>query len=97
MPGLDPERTMHQSPCRWCGVRDYVPLRDSRLEAGPWRLTWECVSCGRRSRVRVAAEILPTLLQLDRAFGMAISRREVEDFADANLAELEQAIMEELW
>lgn len=96
LPELDPDRTLHQATCRWCDAREYVPLRVCRLEARPWRLTWQCASCNRRTRVRVAPEVLPMLLQQDRAFGMAISRREVEDFADAGLVELEQAILDEL-
>ena len=97
LPELDPDRTLHQSVCRWCRVQAYVPLRECRLEEGPWRLTWKCGHCRRWTRVRVAPQVLPMLLQQQRRFGMAIARREVADFAEAGLDELEAAIVEELW
>ncbi|HEY7823475.1 MAG TPA: hypothetical protein VIG24_11595 [Acidimicrobiia bacterium] len=59
-------------------------------------MTWRCSGCGRRTRVKVADALVPMLLQQDRPFGMAISMREVEDFADAGLDELSEAVAEEL-
>lgn len=96
MPELDPDRTLLQSACRFCKHVSMVPLRDARLEAGPWRVVWRCGSCLRMARTRVADEILPMMLQQDRPFGTAISQREVEDFADADLAELHAAVEGEL-
>lgn len=96
MPEWDPERTMHQSTCRWCHAVRYVPLRESRLEEGPWRLTWRCGECGRRTRVAVAPVLIPVLLQQDRVYGMAISMREVEDFEGADLDDFAAAVAEEL-
>jgi hypothetical protein len=87
---------MHHSRCQWCKAQVYVPLRRSRLEAGPWRLTWRCDVCGKQARTRVADGIVGTLLEQDRVHGMAISRREVEDFADADLDELAAAVDAEL-
>lgn len=94
---LDPERTLHQSRCRWCKAHLFVPLRDTRLEANPWRVTWRCEQCGRRTRALITPQLVPVLLQQDRAFGMAISRREVEDWELADLDELSVAVEEELW
>lgn len=96
MPALDPNRTLLQSACRFCKQVSMVPLRDARLEAGPWRVVWRCEACSRMSRTRVAPEILPMMLDQDRPYGTAISQREVEDFADADLAELQAAVEGEL-
>lgn len=96
LPELDPNRTLLQSTCRFCRSVTMVPLREARLEAGPWRMVWRCAHCERMSRTRVAPEVLPMLLQQDRPGGTAISQREVEDFADADLAELAAAVEVEL-
>lgn len=96
MPGLDPDNTMHQSTCHWCRTRLYIPLRRSRLEERPWRLTWRCDVCGNPSRVLVAEDALGMLLAQDRAGGMAISRREVAEFADLSVDELSDAAADEI-
>jgi len=87
---------LHQAQCRWCRSRLYVPLRDTRLEVNPWRVTWRCAACQRRTRALIADELVPVLLQQDRCFGMAISMREVHDFEYADVDELSTAVAEEL-
>jgi len=96
LPELDPDRTLHQARCRWCRARMFVPLRETRLEADPWRVTWICGRCGRRTRALVADELVELLLGQDRCYGMAISRRECEDWALADLDDLAVAVEEEL-
>jgi hypothetical protein len=46
--------------------------------------------------VKLAEELVPMLLTQDRAYGMAISIREVEDFEHADLEDLAAAFVEEL-
>jgi len=93
---LDPDRTLHEAYCAWCQSKPYVPLRSSRLEARPWRLTWICPVCGNQATARVHAEVLPALLALDKAGGMRVSRREVDTFAKADEALFEAAVITEL-
>lgn len=96
LPALDPDRTMHEGFCRSCRSKPYVPLRSSRLEADPWRLTWRCPVCGAQAAVKVADEVLPSLLAQDRAGGMAVSRREVEMFASVDDDDFEASVLSEL-
>jgi len=96
LPELDPDKTLHHSVCHWCRTRLYVPLRRCRLEERPWRLTWTCEVCGNPARVLVADDALGMLLAQDRAGGMAISKREVADFASVSVDELADAAAEEL-
>jgi transcription elongation factor Elf1 len=96
LPELDPDRTMHQSTCRACGVEDLVALRATRLERKPWRLVWKCESCGDMSAVRLAAVLVGPMIELDRAGGMALSIREVKDFEAADQDEFEAAVSDEL-
>ena len=96
MPELDPDRTLHESPCSRCRVVLPVPLGVSRLESRPWRLTWRCEACGRQSRVKVHEGLLPMMLMLDRVGGMPVSRREVDRFAALDEVELDRAVREEL-
>jgi RNase P subunit RPR2 len=93
---LDPDKTLHHSVCHWCRTRLYVPLRRSRLEARPWRLTWTCEVCGNPTRVLVADDALDMLLAQDRAGGMAISKREVADFASVSVEQLLLAAEDEI-
>jgi hypothetical protein len=93
---LDPDRTLHEAYCGSCDTKPYVPLRTSRLEARPWRLTWRCPVCGAQAVAKVADEVLPSLLALDRAGGMAVSKREVERFAAADAADFEASVLTEL-
>ena len=96
MPELDPDRTMHQSVCRACGVEDLVALRATRLERKPWRLVWRCMSCDGMSAVRLAAVLVGPMIELDRAGGMALSVREVKDFEAADQDEFDAAVEDEL-
>jgi len=96
LPELDPDRTLHESPCSRCRAVIPVPLGESRLESGPWRLTWRCVACDRMSRVKVNEALLPMMLRLDRVGGMPVSKREVDRFASVNEVELDRAVREEL-
>ena len=93
---LDPDRTVHDSTCTWCHAQAMVPLRDSRLEARPWRLLWRCPVCSAISRVRVHDDLVPAMLQLDRAGGMRVSKREAERFASAADEDWDRALEEEL-
>jgi len=52
--------------------------------------------CGNPSRVLVAEDALGMLLAQDRAGGMAISRREVAEFADLSVDELSDAAADEI-
>jgi len=96
LPELDPDRTAHDSLCRVCRARVPVPLSMSRLERSPWRLTWKCQVCGNDAFVKVAAEALPVLLNMDRAGGMPLSRREADEFARVRSSVFESAVREEL-
>jgi len=96
LPELDPDRTAHDSKCSRCGVQVPVMLKESRLESGPWRLTWQCPVCRRVSRVKVDMSVVPLLMQLDRAGGMPVSVREVEWFGKVQGDEFDAAIREEL-
>jgi len=96
LPALDPDRTMHDSLCRVCRARVPVPLKVTRLESRPWRLTWRCQVCGNQAAVKVAAEALPVLLMMDRAGGMPLSRREADRFAQVRQDEFDAAVREEL-
>jgi hypothetical protein len=96
LPALDPDRTMHDSLCRVCRARVPVPLKVTRLESRPWRLTWRCQVCGNQAAVKVAAEALPVLLNMDRAGGMPLSRREADRFAQVRQDEFDAAVREEL-
>jgi hypothetical protein len=96
LPELDPDRTLHDSLCRVCRARVPVPLADTRLEARPWRLTWQCPMCGNDASVKVSSEALPVLLKMDRAGGMPLSKREVDRFARVRQDEFEVALREEI-
>ena len=96
LPELDPDRTMHQSVCRACGVEDLVALRATRLERKPWRLVWRCMACDGMSAVRLAAVLVGPMIELDRAGGMALSVREVKDFEAADQDEFDAAVEDEL-
>ena len=96
LPELDPDRTAHDSKCSRCGVQVPVMLKESRLESGPWRLTWQCPVCRRVSRVKVDMSVVPLLMQLDRAGGMPVSVREVEWFGKVAGDDFDAAVREEL-
>jgi hypothetical protein len=48
------------------------------------------------SRVRVHDDLVPAMLQLDRAGGMRVSKREAERFASAADEDWDRALEEEL-
>ncbi len=93
---LDPARTLHDSRCGYCRSRIPVPLAISRLEASPWRLTWQCQICNMPAKVSVSAEALPMMLALDRVGGMPVSQREVDRLAALDDDAFDRAIREEL-
>ena len=92
----DPERIGHQSVCENCDAQVVVPFRVTRLERRPWRLTWWCSVCGRQSRALVPPELVPVLVEWDRAFGTSLSLREVAEWAQADADELARAVEDEL-
>jgi len=92
----DPERIGHQSVCENCDAQVVVPFRVTRLERRPWRLTWWCQVCGRQSRALVPPELVPVLVEWDRAFGTSLSLREVAEWAQADADELARAVEDEL-
>ena len=71
-------------------------MRRTRLERRPWRLVWICPVCGQQSRVLCPPEIVPVLIDWDRAFGTSLSMRELADMVDVDLDELNEAIADEL-
>ena len=92
----DPERIGHQSVCENCAAQVVVPFRVTRLERRPWRLTWWCQVCGMQARALVPPELVPVLVEWDRAFGTSLSLREVADMVRVDLDELNAAIEDEL-
>ena len=92
----DPTRIGHQSICENCEAKVVVPFRVTRLERRPWRLTWWCQVCGMQARALVPPELVPVLVEWDRAFGTSLSLREVAEFARVDLDEFERAVEDEL-
>lgn len=92
----DPEQVAHNGMCENCGVQSIVPFRSTRLERRPWRLVWICQVCGRQSRAKVPPELVDLFVGWDRAGGMSLSMREVADFVNVDLDELERAVKDEL-
>ncbi|HEY7823989.1 MAG TPA: hypothetical protein VIG24_14205 [Acidimicrobiia bacterium] len=92
----DPARVAHESKCEACGVVMPVLMSQSRLERRPWRLVWWCRVCGRQSRALCPPELVPTLMEWDRAFGTSLSLREVAEWVSVDLDGLAQAVEDEL-
>lgn len=77
--GRDHGRTFHITGCRWCKVLTPVPLTATRLEWRPWRVVWDCTSCGRTVSALVGDDALDVLLAAEVAGGMRLSNREIEE------------------
>jgi transcription elongation factor Elf1 len=92
----DPTRIGHQSQCDHCRAETIVPFRLTRVERRPWRLVWWCSVCGRQARASVPPELVPVMVEWDRAFGTSLSMREVADMVRVDLDELNAAIEDEL-
>jgi len=92
----DPARVAHESKCEACGVVMPVLMVHSRLERRPWRLVWWCRVCGRQSRALCPPELVPTLMEWDRAYGTTLSLREVAEWVSVDLDGLAQAVEDEL-
>ncbi|HEY7821275.1 MAG TPA: hypothetical protein VIG24_00480 [Acidimicrobiia bacterium] len=73
-----------------------MPMQRTRVERRPWRLVWWCAVCGRQSRALVPAELVPTMIGWDRAYGTSLSLREIAEFVDVDLDELGRAVEDEL-
>lgn len=71
-------------------------MQRTRIERRPWRLVWWCVVCGRQSRALIPPELVPTFIEWDRAYGTALSMREVADMVSVDLDELNAAVEDEL-
>jgi hypothetical protein len=92
----DPEQVLHDAPCLECGARIPVQLSRTRLEKRPWRLAWTCIACERLTTFPAPDDLIPAMLELQRAGGVAISEREVREFVGAGSDEFEAALREEL-
>jgi hypothetical protein len=68
----------------------------TRVERRPWRLVWWCEVCGRQSRAKVPAELVPVFIGWDKAGGTSLSMREVAELVQVDLNELNAAIEDEL-
>jgi hypothetical protein len=77
-------------------VRLPVQLSKTRLEQRPWRLGWTCVACGKRTAFPAPSDLIPAMLEWERAGGVAVSSREVKQFREASADEFETAVREEL-
>ena len=92
----DPARVLHQGRCESCGVECAIPMVRTRVERRPWRLVWWCEVCGRQSRAKVPAELVPVFIGWDKAGGTSLSMREVAELVQVDLNELNAAIEDEL-
>ena len=92
----DPSHIAHDSTCEHCHVQVPVLMGVTRLERRPWRLVWWCRVCGRQSRALCPPELVPTLMEWDRAYGTSLSLREVAEWVSVDLDGLAQAVEDEL-
>lgn len=73
-----------------------VQLSRTRLEPNPWRLVWRCQACEKTSRWPAPDDLVEAMLGMQRPGGVAVSFREVREFAKADADEFEAAVRDEL-
>lgn len=96
MQELDPDRSVHDSACRWCKAKVPVPLSKCRLERRPWRFVWRCVVCGNVAMVKIQDDLVGELLLLDRVGGSVVSQREIDFWSSMDVELFSEFAAEEL-
>jgi hypothetical protein len=66
------------------------------LEQRPWRLGWRCLACGRDTLFPAPPDLIGPMLDMQRAGGVAVSKREVQDFVRMSDEELDRRLRDEL-
>lgn len=96
MYGHRPDSIGYEAFCRECGEGKVVPIVESVVERGPWRLLWRCGDCLSMQRTLIASRLAQRLIdEFDRAYGTRISVRETRAFV-RDLDRIEQAFADEL-